>query len=165
MNRSTGSRRPLLLALPPALRWPLLLALVALTACDASLEQVGMKHDASTGLAEVSVVCDAGPELNGDQRVVIAIRNGGDADLTGVHLVVNDEFRAPIGALRVATRFGTEPLGRSTIRPAERLEFIFSHDISNGWTLRDAAGQPWRRRSAPKSLGLESDAGVGRWTR
>ena len=165
MNRSTGPWRPLLQAFAPALRWSLLLAVVALTACDASLEPVGMKHDASTGLAEVSVVCDAGPELNGDQRVVIAIRNGGDADLTGVHLVVNDEFRAPIGALRVATRFGTEPLGRSTIRPAERLEFIFSHDISNGWTLRDAAGQPWRRRSAPESLGPESDAGAGRWTR
>ena len=128
-------------------------------------------HDAETELEEVEVTCEVERELSGSVAARLAIRNTSSAGLSDVILILNDEYRCELGQLFVFGGFfeGSQPLGRSTLRPDETLEFVFSHDTANRGVMRRSDGQALPSSVEPVRVMLEAATplrvDVGRWDR
>lgn len=143
------------------------IGLGVLAACGGWLEPIELQHDPATGLEQLEVTCASREELSGQPAFVISVVHHGKEELREVELVLDDTHRAPLASLQVVGGFfsGASALGRSTIHPADKLVFVFSHDVPNGWFLRDEADQPFQQRTLPASITLTSGARSGRWVR
>jgi len=128
-------------------------------------------HDAETELEEVEVKCTVERELSGSVAFRIVIRNTKSAELSDVILTLNDQYRCELGQLFVYGGFfgGNQPLGRSTLRPDETLEIVFSHDTANRGVMRRLDDEALPSSVEPVRVMLEAAAPlrvvVGRWDR
>lgn len=106
-------------------------------------------------------------ELRGGMAFGLSITNTTSAELGGVRVVLNDEYRCGLEALmEYGGGFaGTVPHGRSTLRPNESMRFEVNHDTSNGRVMRNASQQPLPDDLKLASVTLEAGGSSGRFIR
>lgn len=99
---------------------------------------------------------EAWTELSGAPAFSLRIANTGETTFENVRVVIDDGFAAPLGDLETyrGALDGTRPVGTSTLEPGDAHEFVFSHDTSNGHTLRDADDAPLSAR-VPERITIE----------
>ena len=106
-------------------------------------------------------------EVSGGMAFGLSITNTTSAELSGVRVVLNDEYRCGLEALmEYGGGFaGTVPHGRSTLRPNESMRFEVNHDTSNGRVMRNASQQPLPDDLKLASVTLEAGGSSGRFIR
>ena len=144
-----------------------LLGALSLVGCAEDRPPMEFVHDERSGLEGIEVTGRSWKELNGSVAFEFSINNTTSAEVRDVEVILNDEYRCGLEELAVYEGFsaGAPPHGRSTLRPNETLEFKSSHDVPNGWIMRNAAQQPLPNHLELSSVGLEAAGSSGRWVR
>ena len=107
-------------------------------------------------------VLSAGLDAN---AFVLCIANTSEKPLEDVVLTINDRYKAPLSKMLYYYGFrkGSKPYGSDKLAARGKLEFIFSHDISNHWIFRDKHNKPFAAREILNKLKIESRQGMGEW--
>jgi hypothetical protein len=107
-------------------------------------------------------VLPAGLDAN---AFVLSIKNTSKKPLENVVLTINDRYKAPLSKMLYYHGFrkGSKPYGSDNLAERSKLEFTFSHDISNHWIFRDKHDKPFAVREILKKLRIESRQGMGEW--
>ena len=141
--------------------------MLSLAGCGEYRPSVTFIHDGQSELGGLEVTCSSWEELGGRAAFELSITNTTSAGVSDLQVILNDEYRCELAALSVSGGFfaGSAPLGRSTLRPNETLQFQVSHDTTNGSIVRNAAQQPLPDDLVLSSVGLEAAGPSGRWVR